>query len=69
MEKKRRRDERKQQGNGDYEYLLVGKEEKTPASVVKSPPTVTRPHLNDSCVGPHGALTLVTMGNMMSCLC
>ena len=28
-----------------------------------NPPTVTRPHLNDSCVGPHGALTLLTVGN------
>lgn len=37
MGKKKREDERQQQGNGrDYEYLLVGEEEKTLASVVKS---------------------------------
>ena len=37
MGKKKREDERKQPGNGgDYEYLLVGEEEKTQTSVVKS---------------------------------
>ena len=37
MGKKKREDEREQPGNGgDYEYLLVGEEEKTRTSVVKS---------------------------------